>query len=58
MCYTIPDGIKDGFPGHDLILTKEGQMSRSCVNCMLKRLIKHLTKYGSDPMRVKENRAI
>ena len=59
---TRPDGNKDWFSELDLISTKEGQRSRSRSNSLLHfeegYPIKQLTKYGSDPMRIKENIAV
>ena len=56
------NGIKAGFSGLDLISIKIGQRSRSRSQsyghieevCPLKQL----SKYGSDPLRDTENRAI
>ena len=53
---TKPDGIKEGFSGLDRISKKEGQRSRSYIAQGYP--INQLTTYGSDPMRVKENRAV
>ena len=55
---TRPDGITDKFSGLDLISTKKRSRSKGYLHVEEAYPIKQLIKYGSYPMRDKENRAV